>query len=66
MRESGKTASAFSESQYAVSEDKSPNVHTRQVRPAQVAGLQSAFTIPWHLTNCCDFLQEEGVRESAD
>ncbi|DBA82676.1 TPA: hypothetical protein ACH3X1_006918 [Trebouxia sp. C0004] len=30
MRESGKTASAFSESQYAVSEDKSPNVHTRQ------------------------------------
>lgn len=32
MRESGKTASAFSESQYAVSEDKSPNVHTRQVK----------------------------------
>ena len=31
MRESGKTASAFSESPYAVSEDKSPNVHTRQV-----------------------------------
>ena len=32
MRESGKTASAFSDSQYAVSEDKSPNVHTRQVK----------------------------------
>ena len=31
MRESGKTASAFAESPYAVSEDKSPNVHTRQV-----------------------------------
>ena len=36
MRESGKSASAFSESQYAVSEDKSPNVHTRQVNPFQL------------------------------
>lgn len=35
MRESGKTAAAFDESQYAVSEDKSPNVHTRQVRTIQ-------------------------------
>jgi hypothetical protein len=30
MRSTGKSEAAFEDSSYAVSEDKSPNVHTRQ------------------------------------
>lgn len=31
MKETGKPEEVFKDSKYAVSEDKSPNVHTRQV-----------------------------------
>ena len=73
MRESGKTASAFSESQYAVSEDKSPNVHTRQVKlQITVIVLHTLSSIvAAKFLNTCHIrghviVQEEGVRESAD
>ena len=67
MRESGKSAAAFSESQYAVSEDKSPNVHTRQVKclQAQLACAASDYA-QYCVCQKLLYIQEEGVRESAD
>lgn len=31
MKQTGKAEAAFQDSEYAVSDDKSPNIHTRQV-----------------------------------
>lgn len=67
MRESGKTASAFSDSQYAVSEDKSPNVHTRQVNLcARLQPRPKLCAMSCVVTVHAGILQEEGVRESAN